>query len=76
MDRVVDPTLTGVCQCRDITAIRLNAATAMPIHGGEVGIGHDHFVAERLQVLRHTSLSVAASRRMRMRGRPQNTAVK
>jgi len=30
-----------------------DAAAAMPVHGTEVGIGHDHLVAERLEMLRH-----------------------
>src|SRR5687768_3660344 len=52
MRGAIDPAATRVRQGGDVPPIGLNAAAAMAIHHREIRIGHHHFVAERLQVLR------------------------
>jgi hypothetical protein len=50
-DAIAAP-LARLCQGRHVPPIRLDAAAAVAIHRGEIRIGHDHLMAERLQVLR------------------------
>ena len=53
MRGAIHPSLTRVRQGGDVPPIGLNAPAAVAIHRREIGIGHDHLVSERLQVLRN-----------------------
>src|SRR5262245_37719889 len=53
MRRAITAPLTRVRQRSDIAAISFDASAALAIHGRERRIGHNHCVAEGLEVLRH-----------------------